>query len=490
MLMKITLINVQIIDGNNLVPPIGILSIAALLENSGHEIQIIDKDPKFFNFINEIKKFNPHMIGIGFLTAAYKRALELTKKLRLEIPKAIYFYGGVHTTIDPINILNKFSADFVVIGEGEFTVLEACERINKEKTLNGIKGTIYKGKNGKIINNGPRPLIENLDKLPLMARHLLNFEKEYLTFPGVIRGYSCKSTTIMTSRGCPYQCIYCSSNNIFGRKVRRRSVENVMEEIIFLIKTYFIRGIYFVDDTFTLDKEYVLKFCRELKKRNISLIYGCQARVNTVDREMLEEMKSAGFVQIDFGVESGSEKILNVLKKQINPKMAERAFKLAKDAGLRTLASFMIGNPYETMEDIKKSFELAKKLNADYTTFLFTTPFPGTELWNLVIKNGWFKPPEEFSEKWTFRQVDLPIMNINFTKKELAHIRARLQNYFFMKNYFQRYNLTMALHIFYLCLKYPNTAKKAISNFIKTGKLDGFLETMLIQHRFNVSIQK
>ena len=150
--LRITLINVQILDGNNLVPPMGLLSIAAVLEKAGHNVQVFDKDPKFFDVTDKVKEFNPDIIGIGFLTAGYKKALSLTKELKQKIPDAVYCYGGVHTTVEPINVLNNFMADFVVVGEGELTMLEACERIKNGKSLKGVKGLIYKEKN-KIANN-------------------------------------------------------------------------------------------------------------------------------------------------------------------------------------------------------------------------------------------------------------------------------------------------------------------------------------------------
>lgn len=486
--MKVALINVQIIDGNNLVPPMGVLSIAAALEKSGYDVKVIDRDPEYYNIADEIKKFNPDMIGLGFLTTSYKRALDLTKRLMKEIPNPVYFCGGVHTTIEPMDVLKNFGVDFVVVGEGEITTVEALNKISEGKSLHGVKGVIYKNK-GKVINNSLREPIKDLDTIPFIARHLINFEKEYLTFPGVIRGKWCKSTTMMASRGCPYHCIYCNSHTVFGRNVRRRSIDNVIAEIEYLKEKYDVEGIYFVDDTFTLDKEWVIKFCQELKRKGINILWGCQARVNTVDKALLEGMKAAGCIQLDYGVESGSEKILKVLKKGTTPEMIKNAFRLTKEVGLGTLATFMVGNPYETKEDIEKTLRLAKAINADYTTFFFTTPFPGTELWDMAVKNRWIDQKKTFSDAWIYRQSELPIMNINFSKEELAKIRGRLQNHFFMRNYLHTSNLKMGAYMLFLCIKHPKTVAEGISDFFKGKRMDSFLESVLRQHRFNLSLE-
>lgn len=388
-------------------------------------------------------------------------------ELKSELPDAFYVCGGVHSTAVPIETLKALNVDCVVMGEGEYTIKELCETELSESKLKGVRGIAYRY-NGKIRMNESRELIENLDELPFPARRLLDFDR-YLVYD-LIRGtYRGKHTTIIASRGCPYRCIYCSSHLIFGRKVRRRSADSVLDEVEYLIENYGIKGVWFVDDTFTIGKNWVLNFCKRIRERKLRFEWGCQARVNTVSEEMLKAMKKAGCIQLDFGVESGSNKVLKVLKKDIDTDTIKGAFKLARRCGLRTLATFMVGNPEETKEDIEKTYKLAKEISADYTEFFFTTPYPGTELFKMATENNWIDKSLDFSKVWSIRQVnwedkkiEQPIMKINFSKEELVQIRNRLRRSFLLRNNLSKINAWYLLHVFkeaprYLLFKVKET---------------------------------
>ncbi len=480
--MKVTLVNSQVLDGNNVVPPLGLMYIAAVLEKAGHTVQIYDADPEYHDtIVMEIKEFKPDLIGLGFLTVGYQRALHLIEKLKKELPDVTYCCGGVHPTVKPVETMNEFDVDFLVVGEGEDTIVEVCEKLERKESLSGVKGVMYR-ENGKIIDNGRRELIKELDTIPFPARHLIDMSP-YLMPPGIIRGYVTKNqTTIVTSRGCPFRCIYCGSHNIFGRKTRRRSVKNVVDEMEFLQKQYDIKGIYFCDDTFTLRPEWVREYCEELKRRDLKLVWACQSRVDQTDEGLLKQMKDTGLVQLDFGVESGSEKILKVLGKGGRGDRMEavkNSFKLCQKLDIRTLATFIIGNPEETREDIEQTFNVAKEIKADYTAFYFLTPYPGTDIYDTAIKNGWLDPNIAFSEIWAHRQPELPLMAITFGKEELRDIRRHLQNHFFTRNYLRRSgNISFYSILISILFKHPKVFLTAFGKLLRTRRIDYVVETL------------
>jgi anaerobic magnesium-protoporphyrin IX monomethyl ester cyclase len=398
------------------------------------------------------------------------------------VPSAVTCSGGVHVTADPLGALNGLGVDFVVTGEGEFVMREACERISAGGGLEGIKGIVFK-RDGRVVDNGRREPISDLDSLPEPARHLIDYERRYLVFPGVIRGQWVRSTIVVVGRGCPFNCIYCGVQTVFGRACRMRSVENVMSEIEHLIERYRIKGLFFNDSLFTFREEWVSDLCREIRKRNIKLTWGCNSRVDTISEPILRDMKSAGCVRVDYGVESGSERILKVLHKGITPDQVVRAFDLTRKVGMKSGASFMIGNPCETMDDIIQTERLAKRIRSNYTVFFYTTPFPGTELYSMAAQNGWISAEPEFSDKWAFRESDLPAMTINFTEKEMQAMRARLQNVFFLRNYLHWENARVILTVLWIAATNIRVTLGIIRNFFKTGRLDSIAEHLLIGYR-------
>lgn len=466
--MKISLIYPRVL--NLLFPPLGILYIAAVLKADGHEVIVSDIDNNNRNGeVNRIKGFDPLLIGVSIInTTQINFAGEIIRELKSILPWAHVSCGGTYSTVFPRHLLEKLNVDSVVLGEGELTVKELAGSLAGGIDLARVNGILFKRGN-EIIENGHREFVGDLDEIPLPGRELVDFQR-YLKPPGVLRGlWRKRSTTIITGRGCPSRCIYCGSNLIFGRTLRRRSVDNVILEIRHLVDNYQIDGIWFADDTFTLQKGWVFEFTDKLKKEHFGIKWGAQARVNAVDLELLKAMKSAGCAQLDFGVESGSPRVLKALRKGINSEAVVRAFDLTKKVGMRSLATFMVGNPDETEEDIKKTQALSKRIRADFTIFFFTTAYPGTELFDMAVKNDWLRN-RDYSQ-WFVREPSA--LEINFSRQELIKIRSRLQNAFVIKNIFSSLsNLDFLKNLMVFSLLNLSALMAALKIFAKTGNFD------------------
>ncbi|MHC4544013.1 MAG: B12-binding domain-containing radical SAM protein [Planctomycetota bacterium] len=476
--MKIALINPRIETYSSSLPPLGLLCIGAVLEKENYDVRIFDPLPSDEEDIKKIIDFQPDIIGMSVLTTYVNRAKHIISTLKKQLKSSVLVIGGVHPTALAEESLDFFEADFVVIGEGEITMKELCSRLKKIQSVETIKGIAFR-KEGLIIKTSPREPIQDLDELPYPARHLIEFEK-YLFPPGVIRGFwSERCTSLMTSRGCPFQCIWCGTQTIFGHKVRRRSVDNVIGEIELLQRDYKIDSLWFVDDTFTLNKKWLLEFCNKLMERRINLKWGCQAHVTTINKEMVDAMKEAGLVQLDFGVESGSERVLRALKKGSTEKAIRNAFYITKKAGVRRMATFMFGNPGEEIEDIKKTFKLAKEIKPDFVSSFFLTPFPGTELMEIAKGKDWLSG-EDYSVGGLKKE---PMLEIYFSVQELRRIRRSFQRQFFWANFSNLFfNLHYLFNAIRLVICYPKGIIKGLSAFSKTWVFDDFVFAFLIYY--------
>lgn len=487
--MRVTLIHPG--ERSNLMPPLGILYVAAVLREHGHNVQVLDPPSNENSFIRKIVDFKPDLVGLSVGTTNLGRASEVINILKSRLDKkTLYCAGGVYTTACPHDTLEILKLDLVIIGEGEYTMLDVCNAVEKKQSFSGIKGIMYR-EGDKVSENERRDLIDNLDSIPFPARDLLDFDW-YLLPPGLIRGvFLERTTTILTSRGCPGQCTFCSSHLIFGKKVRRRSVGNVIKEIEHLKNAYGIRGIWFLDDTFTVNKKWVIEFCHEIRDKKINITWGCQARIDTVSEELLKEMKASGCVQVDFGIESGSDKVLSALKKNITADKIIEVMDMTRKVGLRRMVTIMIGNPEETREDIEKTYELLKITSPDFLGVGFVTPYPGTELYDTAVKNKWVDPKIFYSEKWLANQALNPAMCINFSREELIKIRARLQNevsgfriYFGVLT-----NVRFFIDICSLFLIHPLRIAKRLKIVLKSRNIDDFAQIIVVEYRQNKAIE-
>lgn len=397
--------------------PLGILYIASVLRKK-REVSLIDLTfEKKLNFKSQI--LNSDLIAMSSTTAMFGKAIEVLnyiKNIDCDIPCII---GGSHSTIAPHDVLRFF--DFAVIGEGERTILELVDALKKSKPLEKIDGIAYK-KDDKIKINKPRKFIENLDAIPFPARDLIDYKK-YVKY---------SSVGIIASRGCPFNCLFCKpmQNKLFGNITRKRSVGNVVDEIEQIKKMS--NRIMFKDDTFGYcGLKWFEEFNLEMHRRNIEIEWECQSRVDFVNEKMLKIMKKSGCIGIAFGVESGSQKILNFYRKGITVEQIINAFDMCHKFGINTSAFIMLGAPMETKDDLNETVKLLYRINPNGIVISIVTPTVGTDLYEYAIKNRIYNV-KNYNEA-DYYHTDMP-MKLEFLNKKILMACIKIIKINQMKN--------------------------------------------------------
>lgn len=364
-------------------PPLGLLYIAAYIRQYSQNVtEILDMPVENIGYgelDDFIRKKAPDVVGVTTMTFTLIDVLKTIKIVKAVSKDIKVVLGGPHVTIYPLETIRLPEVDFIVRREGEVTFLKLLNNLDNENALKHIRGIVYKDSSGEVVDTGLNDFINDLNILPFPARDLLPYKK----YTSVLSRYEF-STTMFTSRGCPFQCAFCDRPHM-GKRFRMRSAINVVDEMQ-SCSDLGIKEILIYDDTFTVDRKRVIDICNEIIRRGLNVSWDIRARVDTIDRDMLDKLKEAHCERIHYGVESGTEKILKVLNKGVSLKQIEEAFRLTKKAGLATLAYFMIGSPTETKSDILKTIKFAKKLNPDYVHITITTPFPATNLYKSALE--------------------------------------------------------------------------------------------------------
>jgi radical SAM superfamily enzyme YgiQ (UPF0313 family) len=416
----------------NLMPPLGILSIAAVLEQNGIQVEIIDcyaAPATAEAVVDNILSKQPDIVGFSCTTSSFMEGYRVAELLKQRCPKIVTVLGGAHACTISAPLLDAFPAlDYLVIGEGERTMLELSR--NEGRNVENIPGLAYR-KEGVATLTAPRELIENLDDLPFPAYHLLpDFPKRYtlplFSFPTE------PNTSIISSRGCPYACSYCD-RSVFARGFRFNSPEYIIEHVAMLNSTFGIRHVFFYDDLFTFDRTRVARFCELKAQKNLKVTYNCIARLEHVDEELLSLLKNSGCWQVNFGIESGDPDVVKKHRKFFGLNEVGHKLQMVKEAGMRVKGLFMIGLPGEDEAAIRRTIEYALSLPLEEINVTKFTPFPGAPVYKTIREHG------EFDESW-------PLMNcMNFVFIPNSMKKQQLENLYdeFIRRFYHRSHINL-----------------------------------------------
>lgn len=443
--MKILLVK-PISDIHVVSPPLSLAYLASSLKKENAEIRILDcllKKYSYLDFKKYLQKYNPDVVGFTAFTLEFSSALKMAGIAKSLNPDVKIVFGGPHVSNFP-QALNSKEIDFIFISEAEqaFPVF-ISELKNKKPDFSKIPCLGWK-KNNKIIFNKIK-VIENLDNLPYPDFDLMDF----MAYPKLYLSKKHPSAPILTSRGCPFNCTFCSAGRISGKKFRARTPENIIEEIKILKKKYHIKEFQIWDDNFTLDKERAKKFCDLLVKANLNLVWWCPngVRLETLDKELILKMKKSGCYAIAFGIESGSEKIQKDMKKNLDFKHLREIVEFSHKIGLRTQGFFIIGYPTETKQDIEKTIALATSLPLDRASISLFQPLFGSEIYYELEKQG--KIPKNYSiEKCDYSKPSLALPGLSLEEIKKLQRKALLAFYLRPRVFFRFFSENLSLSQF------------------------------------------
>lgn len=415
--------------------PLSLGVLLAYIRKHNFDVELWDYNVEDFEeseFIIRLQDSKPDLIGLGANTPSIKSAHRLATLVKKYSPQTLIVAGGPHVDALPKESLEEFpNFDIVVYGEAEDTFVDLCNRVKNKLSLVGCQG-IVRRRGEDIVKELPRPLIEDLDKLPYSARDLVDFENYKKAH--VERGLSRKFINIMefmTSRGCPAKCIFCASGANKPPGVRYRSLDHVLGEIDECVKAFETTYVNLIDDTFTLNKPFVHGFCAAMKERGLE--WGCLTRVDCVTKDLLQEMVDSGCIRVSFGVETGSQRIMDLNGKNVNIDKIRNAFKWAHEVGLKIIdGSFIIGShPDENYEDVEETIELIKEIKPSFYSVTMIVPLPGTAIYTMMKQEGLIFA--DSWEKFAYIGEDPSWRTRHFSSEEIV----RLQRYVMKKTYFR-----------------------------------------------------
>jgi anaerobic magnesium-protoporphyrin IX monomethyl ester cyclase len=406
-------------------PPLGLLYMATVLRNKGYRVKLLDGmvEPEWFR-PEGIAGLSSKVVGITATTPSIGAALSVAELFKRAHSDSVVVLGGPHPSILPEQVAANEFVDFVIVGEGEIQFESLCKSILNHEPNMPTVAAVTKNRLSTPITPD---FIRDLDSIPFPDRNLiplLKYEMSPVNYKRV------PSTPAITSRGCPYRCSYCS-NPVHGRRVRRHSPGYAVEEILYVSRTFGIKDISYWDDTFTLDRQWIEEFCRLIIDRGIDITWSCTSRVDRIDEGILQLMKRAGCWCISLGVETGSDRLLEVIRKGITKAQVLKAFDICKRVSMDTRAFFILGIPSETREESAETIEFAKRLNPTFAQFTMAVPYPGSEFFDQAKAEGWIPP--DWGNFCTYPE-DAPVyITKGRTGKELVDLQGQAFRQFYFR---------------------------------------------------------
>ncbi len=418
--------------------PSGLGYLASVLLDAGHEVDVYDANalrPAPDEFEDYIKNADYDIVGTGGIVTIYKTLKELIAKLKTIHPDRPVILGGSCATSAPDVVMANNPVDYLCIGEGENTILDLVDTLEGGGDMSKVDGIWRRDESGAPVANPPRRIIKDLDTLPFPRWELFPMET-YVNNPigavnmnkwvdGGAAAGTPGSMNLVSSRGCPYKCIYCY-HDFMGAGYRFRSARNIADEIILLKSKYDIQYFHFTDDCFIINKKNVYDFCDILLQENIDIEWGCAGRANLMTEEMILKMREAGCIYIAYGIESGSPKILKNIRKKVSVEQATESILMTKRLMGRADCSFIAGLPGETMETVRETIDFCKSIALQPEVIFFATPYPGTELYDIAQKAGKIGDKEEFLLSLGEQGEQIVVNFTDFSDEELREIKENM----------------------------------------------------------------
>ena len=414
--------------------PLGLAYLASSLEKNGFSVRIIDAPAEGFSSRDIVESCiteEVNLIGVTFLSPMFSSIKKLAEQVKRYHPEVTIIAGGPHPSALPERTLEEIpSIDIICVGEGERTIVEVAEYLSGKREIKDIKGIAYRDGN-QIRLNSPRPMENSLDSLPPPARHLLPMNEYKLTATRTKGSGFCP--TIILARGCPFNCQFCS--HPFGRTFRHHSVNRIMEEVTELIENYEITQVNFEADTLTINKAFVMELCNAIIDRKLNIAWTCESRMDTIDEEMLRIMKKAGCWQISYGVETGSQRLLDYIVKGLTKETIIETFRITKKIGISIRGFFMLGLPTETKKESLKTIRFAQKLNPLWAQFTITIPYPGTPMFQQLQREGRIQHYNwtDYNTWGGWADKKLPYVSEGRTEEEIKDLQKKAMRMFYMR---------------------------------------------------------